>query len=39
MKGLKDIELMKYKSEVEAKFDNKKNWSIMIDNKDNNVRN
>ena len=36
---MKENQLKKFKQEAEEKFDSKKNWSIMIDNRHNQMRN
>ena len=36
---MKDAQLERFRQEVEERFDSKKNWSIMIDNKHNDIRN
>jgi len=39
LKGLKEKEIEKFKKVVEDRFDSNKNWSIMINQKDNETRN
>ena len=39
LKMLKEQEIGKFKKTVEERFDSKKNWSIMINPKDNDTRN
>jgi uncharacterized protein YnzC (UPF0291/DUF896 family) len=39
LQNLKNLELQKFHSEVNRMFDSNKNWSIMIDQKHNEIRN
>ena len=36
---LKEEQILRFRQEVDERFDSKKNWSIMIDDKHNNMRN
>lgn len=39
MRVLKESQLQRFRQEVDERFDSTKNWSIMIDDKHNNMRN
>jgi len=39
LRSLKEAELDKFKQIVNSKFDDNKNWSIMMKQKDNSLRN
>jgi len=39
LRVLKESQLQRFRQEVDERFDSTKNWSIMIDDKHNNMRN